>query len=403
MNISLLSLLVATTDGGIVFVLDVTTHEIYGRYADHYANPVRAIAHLSDSLVATGDRLGEVRIWDVNTRDTISVNQFRERVIELGYDARSQRLYVITEAEVASLQLDSGWFLASDRQDVLVERKETIDISGAQTQQGTVDLPQNRGFDEMTERPFPFVETISALDDVEITKSFELKPAEDRLLRRFTSWRRGTRCVLGLLSGGLSDARVFRVKVFDHSGATRINAVAKIGSRAAIQAEAYQYDTEVSRLSPNATPRRLEGPDFSDESAAGVFYSLTEGYDRSAFQVAVEALATVPSVIDHVASLTAPWRDGVRESRMTIGDVRQRILDDSKLKELAATYSLNWVTEFEQRTVQVRWCTIHGDLHGGNILVDQHGIPMIIDYGDIGEGSAPFDPITLEFSYFVTT
>src|SRR2546422_905544 len=107
-------------------------------------NPVRALSNISDSLIATGDRLGEVRIWDVNTRDTFSVNRFRERVIELGYDAGSRRLYVITEAEVASLQLDSGWILASDRQNIPIKRKETVDISGAQTQKGTVDLPLDR-------------------------------------------------------------------------------------------------------------------------------------------------------------------------------------------------------------------------------------------------------------------
>jgi hypothetical protein len=193
---------------------------------------------------------------------------------------------------------------------------------------------------------------------------------------------------------------VFRAKVFNYSGATRINAVAKIGNRAAIHAEVDRYDTEVSRLSPDATPRRLEAPDFSDESTAGAFYSLAEGYDRSEFQVAVEALATVPNVIDHVARLTAPWRDRVSETRVTIGDVRRHILDDSQLRELAATYALDWVDEFERRTVQVRRCTIHGDLHGGNILVDQHGTAILIDYGDVGDGSAPFDPITLEFSHF---
>jgi hypothetical protein len=109
-------------------------------------------------------------------------------------------------------------------------------------------------------------------------KTGELGKMRPVIWPRFTSAIIRLASELGLLNGGLSDARVFRVKVFDHSGATRINAVAKIGSRTAISAEARQYDKEVSRLSPDATPRRLDSPDFSDENTAGVFYSLAESY-----------------------------------------------------------------------------------------------------------------------------
>lgn len=401
-NLLILSdLLVATTDGGLVFVLDVTTHEVYGRYAGH-SNPVRAISRISDSLLATGDRLGEVRVWNVLTRETLSVNKFRERVIELGYEAGSQRLYVITEAEVASLQLDSEWFSTTDSQDIPLERKAIVDLGENKSSSNTVDrLPQQTSAD-LTKRPHFAADAVSDFDNVELKKignSFQLSSAEDQLLRRFTHSRGGTRCDLGVLSGGLSGARVFRAKVFDRSGATRINAVAKIGSRAAIQAEADRYDTEVSRLRPNATPRRLETSNTTDETTSGVFYSLAEGYDRSEFQVAADELSIVPDVIDHVRDLTSPWRDNVPETRATIGDIRQRVLDDVTLRGIAGSYSLDWVAEFERHTVQVRRCTIHGDLHGGNILVDQNGGATIIDYGEVGDGSAPFDPITLEFSH----
>jgi WD40 repeat protein len=401
-NLLVLSeLLVATTDGGLVFVLDATTHEVDGRYAGH-SNPVRAISKISDSLLATGDRGGEVRIWNVHTRQTLSVNAFRERVIELGYEVGSQRLYVITEAEVASLQLNSEWLSASDQQDVLLEQKEMLAIGENQTQNAIVDRLQEQDLSELKATPLNVTRSTSTFDDVEINKigrSFQLSPTEDRLLRSFTRWRGGTRCDLGLLSGGLSGANVFRAKVFDHSGATRVNAVAKIGSRAAIQAEADRYDTEVSRLSPHATPRRLEAPDVADGNTAGVFYSLAEGYDRSQFEAAIDSLPMAPHAIDQVRDLTAPWRDHVPETRATIADIRQRFLDDISLGEIAGAYSLDWVTEFEQFAVQVRRCTIHGDLHGGNILVDQKGVAIIIDYGEVGDGSAPYDPITLELSY----
>jgi CheY-like chemotaxis protein len=269
----------------------------------------------------------------------------------------------------------------------LLERKETVDIWGEQARRGTVDFLPKRLFDELTAKVSPIAAAVQALSDVEIKKvgkPFQLNIAEDRLVRSFTRRRGGTRCALAELSGGLSDTRVFRATVFDHAGSTRINAVAKIGSHAAIQTEALRYDCEVSRLSPNATPRRLETAEFGGKNTAAVFYSLADGYGRSLFQVATEAPAMVANIIAQIADLTAPWRDRVPESRSPIARIRRRVLGDTKFRELAATFSLDWAAEFERR----------------DVLVNENGGATLIDYGDVGEGAAPLDPITLEFSYF---
>jgi CheY-like chemotaxis protein len=135
----------------------------------------------------------------------------------------------------------------------LLGRKETGHFWGEEARRGSVDFLQKRRFDEFTTKISPIARAINALnDDVEVQKGlkhFQLSLAEDRLIRSFVKGRGGARCVLGLLTGGLSDARVFRAKVFGGTGATRINAVAKIGSHAAIRAEATRYDKEISRLS----------------------------------------------------------------------------------------------------------------------------------------------------------
>ena len=393
--------LVATTDGGTVFVLDRTSHEVYGRYSEH-SSPVRALARISSRLVATGDRVGEVRIWDVYTRNTASVNRFMDRVIELGYEERSQRLFVLTESELASLQLDDDWFVVSQGEITVSEEDRRTDRARAKTRKAGIHRSHKSSLHGRPKEPLAVADGIAVPDDVEIARiggEFHLSLAEDRLLRGFTRWRGGTRCELRLLSGGLSDAHVFGARVFDGTGATRVNAVAKVGSRAAIDAEAKRYDTEVSRLSPGATPRRLESLQPRDGSTAAVFYSLAEGYDRTEFQAALESASIVPSVVDCVRELTAPWREGVPETRTTIAELRRSVLNDSELAALATRYSLAWVGEFERHTVQARQCTIHGDLHGGNILVDRRGTATIIDYGNVGNGSAPFDPITLEFSH----
>jgi CheY-like chemotaxis protein len=274
----------------------------------------------------------------------------------------------------------------------LLGRKEAGHFWGEEARRGSVDFLQKRRFDEFTTKISPIASAINALNEVEVQKGlkhFQLSLAEDRLIRSFVKGRGGARCVLALLTGGLSDARVFRAKVFDGNGATRINAVAKIGSHAAIRAEATRYDKEISRLSPNATPRHLETINFGGKDTAGVFYSLAEGYDRSLFQIAVEEPALIPKGVDCVASLTAPWRDRVPESRSSIARVRRRALDDAKFRELTARYSLDWVVEFEGRKIQIRENTIHGDLHGDNILINQSGEATLIDYVTSEKGPRP--------------
>jgi len=101
----------------------------------------------------------------------------------------------------------------------------------------------------------PVYDAIHALADVEIKKSgagSSLSLPEDRLVRIFTRSRSGSRCELAQMSAGLSDARVLRIRVFDESGATRINAIAKIGSHEAIALELKNYEKEISRLDPKA-------------------------------------------------------------------------------------------------------------------------------------------------------
>ena len=43
-------------------------------------------------------------------------------------------------------------------------------------------------------------------------------------------------------------------------------------------------------------------------------------------------------------------------------------------------------------------CCQHGDLHCANIVFDQRGGAMLIDFGDAGHSFASVDPVTLELS-----
>ena len=175
------------------------------------------------------------------------------------------------------------------------------------------------------------------------------------------------------------------------------DAVAKLSTHAEVRKEGLRYDTHVARLPPSATPRKLETLEFGASKLAGIFFGLADGFDRSAFDIAASASIRSGPVIGNLRKITAPWIHGVPETRRSIKELRRRTLDDVSLMELRLKFDLDWVDEFENRHIQVRWGCGHGDLHGSNILVSPEAVTLI-DYGDVGDGPASLDPVTLELS-----
>jgi CheY-like chemotaxis protein len=284
----------------------------------------------------------------------------------------------------------------------LLGRAAQVDIWGEDRKIRTVDYLPKRQLDQLVGRLEPFSRAIGALADVEIGREriFDITPMQDRLLRIFTKRSGGIRCTIARLSGGLSDASVFRVKVFDASGARRIHSVAKIGSPDDIEKETRSYQKEISRLPQQATPRWLETIAYGAKDTSGVFYSLAEGFNSTVFELLVTDPDSAESAVKNLANLTRNWRDGVGETRKTVKEVRRRVLEDAQARKIIRDHGLRWATELEKRPLQVRWSCIHGDLHGANVLVDVVGTPVLIDYGDVGHGPAALDPLTLELSIF---
>ena len=130
---------------------------------------------------------------------------------------------------------------------------------------------------------------------------------------------------------------------------------------------------------------------------AGVFFGLANGFNESAFDVARNAPERSEAVIRSVKDATARWIAGVPETRKTVRELRQRLLTDESLNQIREAFNLNWIADFEAREIQTRWACCHGDLHGCNVLVSQAQVTLI-DFGDVGDGPASLDPITLELS-----
>lgn len=280
----------------------------------------------------------------------------------------------------------------------LLENQQQIDIWSEGRKTGTILFLKKYDIDKCPEKLAPIAQAIEHLSDVELARvHIELNLAEDRLIRIFAKKFQCARCVVSRLGGGLSSARVIRLRITDSQGVQVHDAVAKLSTPAEVRREGECYDNYVTRLEPAATPRKIAVLEFGAHNLAGIFFGLADGFDESAFDVARSFPERSELVVRTVESATKRWIDGVPETRRSIKQIRQRLLSDESLTKIQCEFDLNWIQDFEAREIQVRWACSHGDLHGCNILASDSGTTLI-DYGDVSDGPASLDPITLELS-----
>lgn len=280
----------------------------------------------------------------------------------------------------------------------LLSNQQQIDIWSEGQKTGTILFLKKYSIDKCPEMLTPVAQAIDRLSDVELDRGgMNLSLAEDRLIRIFAKKFQGVRCVVSGLGGGLSGARVIRLRITDSQGVQVHDAVAKLSTPDDVRREGGCYDNHVTRLDPAATPRKLATLEFGAHNLAGIFFGLADGFDQSAFDIAGNGPDGSEAVVRSVETATARWIEGVPQTRRSIRQMRQRVLSDEFLEQIQRTFGLDWVPEFEGRETQAHWACSHGDLHGCNILVSADGTTLI-DYGDVGEGLASLDPVTLELS-----
>ncbi len=280
----------------------------------------------------------------------------------------------------------------------MLDRKRQVDIWGG-GEVGTVTFLRKSCFSEASAKLAPFATAVRGLGEIEFQRG-DTNPSieDDRLIRIFAKRVNGVRCVGSMIGQGLSPAKVIRLKVTDSRGTRIHDAVAKLGTLAEVRDESARYKIHISKLEAAATPRELHTLEFGAKARAAVFYSLMDGFDQDVFEVCAQP-GTLPSTVaKNAQEMTLRWSDGVGETRRPIREIRQRLIADDEFQQATRPHAILWLHDFERREVQTRWCSIHGDLHGGNILVRSDGSCVLIDYGDVGEGPASLDPITLELS-----
>jgi CheY-like chemotaxis protein len=241
---------------------------------------------------------------------------------------------------------------------------------------------------------------IESLSVIELQRNnLKLSDEEDRLVRIFSKKLGAVRCSIMQIGGGLSGSRVLRLKLTNSGGGAIHDVICKLSSTQVIKDEGERYNRHISRLPPEATPRKLEVIEHGAGNGCGVFYGLAEGFTRNAFDIVSDLEEHQSVFIKNLSDLMQKWTSHV-EGQSNIGDIRRKFLSDQKFLEVQSILKSSWIEGFEKQNIQTKRGSAHGDLHGLNVLVSNDGVPILIDYGDVDEGPASIDPITLEFSLF---
>jgi hypothetical protein len=223
-----------------------------------------------------------------------------------------------------------------------------------------------------------------------------LKVGEERAVQIVARRAGGAAARVIGLGEGLSGAKVLRVSLTADGGGPRGKIVAKIGPHERALRERERWGAAALQL-----PAGLGAPlATSVEAGAGRFAAIVyrdlEEHDRDLFQILggdpLEAATVVESLRERFRSI----HDGATEKTFTLLNLRRQIVNRSDLApagDLAERIrALNGIS------VPGHECLQHGDLHGKNVLVNNEGAPMLIDYADFGHTSGVLDPITAELS-----
>lgn len=216
----------------------------------------------------------------------------------------------------------------------LLRNQQQIDIWSEGRKTGTIEFLKKLKINEFPKIIGAMANAIERLSDIELDRGeMSLSLAEDRLIRIFAKKFQCTRCVVSELGGGLSGARVIRLRVTDSQGVQIHDAVAKLAVLKDVVKEGNCFDNHVGRLNPTATPRKLATLEFGAHTLAGIFFGLADGFNETAFYIAMHSPERSEATIRSLESATARWVVGVPETRKSIKQFRQRLLSDQSLEK----------------------------------------------------------------------
>lgn len=247
------------------------------------------------------------------------------------------------------------------------------------------------------ERLAPIIDETDAITINTRGYDLRLTPTQQLAVKAYVRETGGASCTLRQL-GGLSGSVVVSLTTNNFQGQTISTCVGKVGPKSKLDRELIAYNRHVKHLKIGAFAHIVSHQHAGLYGSSAVFYRLADEFGKTLFEIARARPQEVVSSITVVRQALAGWTDARTLSRSRVSDIRRSVLDDDTFFELVAENNLDDLTDIEEFHVDAFRSCIHGDLHGANVLVNDDLAPVLIDYGDVGEGYTCMDPITLELS-----
>lgn len=282
----------------------------------------------------------------------------------------------------------------------LAKQGQSVDLWGDGVLVPTVAYHLKEDGDQLIAEIKDIASRIAITDAVRINigaQVIELKAEQKRAIKVFTRSNGGNSCKLKKL-GGLSDAIVLKISVMDQAGRVRCECVGKLGLASHVNKEIAAYNAEVKHLRLGAFAPVLNFNDQGLRGFAAIFYVLADEHTDTFFQLVTTNPEAAIDAISRVRAALARWSDSRVVTSVPIKTIRRLILSDENFEKIIKMHNLGRLLALEGKIIEISEACIHGDLHGGNILVNSACIPVLIDFGDVGAGYTCLDPITLELS-----
>ena len=276
---------------------------------------------------------------------------------------------------------------------------------------GTQDVLGNGGTYPMTrlltkddflacvERLKEFNAELAMLADIKVDWSggrYDLDEIEQRALQLLTRSLEGSGIEATRLSG-YSGAQALRASVKDSQERTIGSYFAKIGEREKIKREGDNYRRHVAPLLGIGHYAALV-----KEREAGIgkrqalFYQLASEYTRDLFVILGTDERLALDVIDTLREIFLPWIALREKTTIRVSDLRKERIGDDAFRPYADV--LASAESYEETERQITVSRQHGDLHGSNVLCNDAGRAVVIDFGNVGLAPSCLDPVLLELS-----
>ncbi len=237
-----------------------------------------------------------------------------------------------------------------------------------------------------------FRELLQELDNIEIRPgdpTRTLSESDKRLLRRVAFEYHAASVSATPLTGGLTDASVWRCDLSRPQGAIA-TVVAKRVQTVAPPGGLSEMLPRVQTTSRIATLSGLVGGDFICVlQVAGIAPESLMAVLGSDPAQAVECAKSVWSALDGVPETS---------QLLSVAEICASLIDWDALREVVAAYGISIPAGSLTATVKVG--VRHGDLHPANVLID-NGAAVLIDFDSSGFASAALDPVTVLLSTLV--